>query len=53
LIILKTNYTKPVQLDLLIIQRYHEGIKGLKEDNPKGDKNKDDDMYGIALLFVG
>jgi hypothetical protein len=35
-----------VQLDLLIIQRYLEGITRLKKGNPKGGMNKDDAMYG-------
>jgi hypothetical protein len=36
-----------VQLDLLIIQRYLEGINGQKMGNPKGDKNKDDPLDGF------
>jgi hypothetical protein len=35
-----------VKLDLLIIQRYLEGITRLKKGNPKEGMNKDDVMYG-------
>jgi hypothetical protein len=35
-----------MQLDLLIIQRYLEGVTRLQKGNPKGDMNKDDAMYG-------